>query len=171
LHAIGVTADSPIVPIRDSQRLVSIVDEMASVYEREESPLLIMEAAGIAWKLLARIGTDRSIEFADPIERAKDYLAQHLDHGISVSALATHVGLSRSQLLEGFRIATGGGVLAFHVQLRMARARMLLEETDQSIANVARRVGYSDPYYFSRHFRRTQGMSPTRFRENLRPSI
>jgi AraC-like DNA-binding protein len=46
----------------------------------------------------------------------------------------------------------------------MAEARTLLEETDLPVAEVARRVGVSDPGYFSRLFSRIHGISPRKWR-------
>ena len=55
-------------------------------------------------------------------------------------------------------------MLAHHISQRMSRARQLLDSTTLGIAEVAREVGYDDPLYFSRQFRRTHGMSPRDYR-------
>ena len=46
----------------------------------------------------------------------------------------------------------------------MERACYLLDTYDQPVAEIARGLGYEDPYYFSRLFRKVMGMSPTRYR-------
>jgi AraC family transcriptional regulator, arabinose operon regulatory protein len=46
----------------------------------------------------------------------------------------------------------------------MARARALLDTTTSTVTEIASAVGYSDPLYFSRHFRRVHGMSPSAYR-------
>jgi AraC-like DNA-binding protein len=53
----------------------------------------------------------------------------------------------------------------------MARARELLLTTDESVASIAAAVGYSDPFYFTRQFRRVNGASPTSFREAWHPRL
>ena len=50
-------------------------------------------------------------------------------------------------------------------RLRIARACELLITTTMSVADIARAVGYPDPFYFSRQFRRVRDCSPTQFRE------
>jgi len=50
----------------------------------------------------------------------------------------------------------------------MARARQLLDVTDATIAEIAHEVGYADAFYFSRHFRRHHGMSPSEYRDRDR---
>jgi AraC-like DNA-binding protein len=92
------------------------------------------------------------------------YLEERVDGAIRVSDLARLVGVSTSHLGALFRDATGGGVLAYHTALKMARARRLLDTTDLHVAEVAREVGYPDPFYFSRQFRRVHGVSPSDYR-------
>jgi AraC-like DNA-binding protein len=128
-------------------------------------------AAGAAWKLLAQTGADRVLPApGDPLQRAMTYLAERLDGSVKVGELAGFVGVSPSHLTALFRRATGGGVLAHQQALRMARARQLLDGTDARINEIAREVGYDDPFYFSRHFRRHHGVTPTQYRERDAPA-
>jgi AraC-like DNA-binding protein len=92
------------------------------------------------------------------------YLAERLDGNVRVPDLARVVGLSPSHLTALFRRATGGGVLAHHTSLRMARARQLLDRSPLSIREIAQLIGYEDPLYFSRQFRRVHGISPSEYR-------
>ena len=94
------------------------------------------------------------------------YLESRIDGTIQVGELAAIVGMSPSHLSALFREATGGGPASFHTSLKMARARVLLDTTAASIAEVATAVGYADPLYFSRHFRRVHGISPSRYRSH-----
>jgi AraC-like DNA-binding protein len=166
LRSAGATAANPVIRLGDVPRFVSIIDEIATIYEHSSSPAQILEAAGTAWKLMTRLSADRSTwRQSDPLERAIGYLTEHVAQHVRIPDLADRVGLSQSRLNELFRAATGRGVLAYQIELRMAKARRLLEETDASVSEVAREVGYTDPYYFSRHFSRANGASPSRFRE------
>ena len=75
------------------------------------------------------------------------------------------VGLSPSQLNALFRRHLGASPLEYQTQLRMVRARELLDSSPLSIAALARLAGYDDPLYFSRQFSRVHGMSPRAYRE------
>lgn len=166
LKAAAGTPGGPVIHVRDTPRLVSIIDEIATIYERESSPATILEATGAAWKLVTRIGVDQTRwERSDPLANAMDHLATHVEDWVPVPDLAALVGVSQARLNSMFQVATGKGVLAYQIEQRMTKARRLLEETDASVSDVARQVGYTDPYYFSRHFRRANGTSPTRFRQ------
>lgn len=166
VQTMEVTPDRPIVPIRNVERAVALLDEILTVLERDQSPPRLVAAAGAAWKLLAQTSADRVLPApGDPLQRAMTYLSERLDGTIKVADLAQLVGISPSHLTALFRRATGGGVLAHQQALRMARARQLLDGTDAKINEIAREVGYDDPFYFSRHFRRHHGMTPTQYRD------
>jgi len=167
---MGVTDARPLVPIRGIERAVALLDEILSGLERDQSPARLVAAAGAAWKLLTQISVDRVIPApGDPLQRAMAYLAERLDGSVRVPELARLVGVSPSHLTTLFRSATGGGVLAHHTALRMARARQLLDGSDATIAEIAAEVGYDDPFYFSRHFRKHHGMSPSEYRARDEP--
>ncbi len=162
---MGVSESRPLVPVRGIERAVALLDEILSGLERDQSPARLVAAAGAAWKLLTQISVDRVIPApGDPLQRAMAYLAERLDGSVRVPELARLVGVSPSHLTTLFRAATGGGVLAHHTALRMARARQLLDGSDATVAEIAAEVGYDDPFYFSRHFRRHHGMSPSDYR-------
>jgi AraC family transcriptional regulator, arabinose operon regulatory protein len=170
VETLEVTPSRPIVPIRRIERAVALLDEIISGLERDQSPPRLNGTAGAAWKLLTQIGVDRVMpEQGDPLERAMAYLEDRLAGRITVSELAKLVGVSRSHLTAMFHRATGGGVLAYHSALRMARARQLLDGTEASITEIADEIGFGDPLYFSRQFRRFHGVSPTQFRHRDLP--
>ena len=62
------------------------------------------------------------------------------------------------------RRRTGRTVQEWIIERRMAEARSLLSDTELPVGEIARRVGMSDPGYFSRLFRRTHGTSPREWR-------
>nr|WP_062339194.1 AraC family transcriptional regulator [Herbidospora sakaeratensis] len=169
LEEIGAGPSRPVVSIRRLDRAVALLDEIVTIMERDHSPAALTGAAGAAWKLLTQIVLDRVMPVpGDPLQRAMAYLAERLDTTVRVAELAALVGVSPSHLSALFRRATGGGVLAHHTTLRMAQARNLLDTTDATVADIAREVGYTDPFYFSRHFRRLHETSPTEYRNRAK---
>jgi AraC family transcriptional regulator, arabinose operon regulatory protein len=165
--ATEATVERPVISVRSVDRLVALLDEMVSGLERDQSPARLLRTAGAAWKLMTVLATDRvTPEVGDPLHRAMAFLADRLDSTIPVPELAGLVGVSASHLSALFHRATGGGVLAHHTALRMARARHLLDTTELSVQQIASEIGYQDPFYFSRHFRKMHGVSPSAYREN-----
>jgi len=163
--AVGADAARPLVSLRAVDRITVLLDEIVTGLERDQSPARLLSVSGIAWRLMTQLAVDRKLpEQGEPLERAMRYLEERIDGGIRVSDLARLVGVSTSHLGALFRDATGGGVLAYHTGLKMARARKLLDTSDLHVAEVGREVGYADPFYFSRQFSRVHGMSPTDYR-------
>ncbi|MCI2957662.1 helix-turn-helix domain-containing protein [Agromyces atrinae] len=161
----GVDALHPVISLRGVDRVVASMDEIVTALERDQSPARLLAVSGMAWRLLTQLAVDRRLpEQGEPLERAMNYLAERIDGQITVPELAALVGISPSHLSALFRHATGGGVTAHHTALRMARARSLLDTTEQPIAEVGRAVGYADQFYFSRQFRQAHGVSPTTYR-------
>lgn len=87
-------------------------------------------------------------------------------HGerLSLRDVAHEVGMTPGHLTTVVRRRTGRTVQEWIIERRMAEARNLLTDNDITIQEAARRVGISDPGYFSRLFRRTHGMSPRDWR-------
>lgn len=151
--------------LRAVDRVLALFDELIALLERRHSPAQLLAASGVAWNLLARMSADTLLPAeGSPLERAMRYLESRIDGSVRVTELASIVAVSPSHLTALFRESTGGGPAAFHTSLKMGRARSLLDTTSIPIAEVASAVGYSDPLYFSRHFRRMHGVSPSAYR-------
>ncbi|WP_432519824.1 AraC family transcriptional regulator [Kineococcus sp. SYSU DK006] len=83
----------------------------------------------------------------------------------TVAALAERVGVSRATLAKRFADLVGEPPLTYLTRWRMALAAdLLLDQPDATLAEVARTVGYSDPFGFSTAFKRVRGSSPSDFR-------
>lgn len=100
------------------------------------------------------------------VRRATDYLSAHLAQPLRLETLAARCNLSVSRLAHLFKEQTGSTPQQFLESRRMQHACHLLRLTGLSVAQVAREVGYDDPFYFSNRFRRGVGQSPSRFRQS-----
>jgi AraC family transcriptional regulator, arabinose operon regulatory protein len=164
-EAAEASVARPLISLRAVDRVTVLLDEIVTSLERDQSPARLLATAGVAWRLMTQLAVDRRLpERGEPLERAMRYLEERVEGGIRVSDLARLVGVSPSHLGALFRDATGGGVLAYHTALKMARARTLLDTTGLHVSEIGREVGYDDPFYFSRQFSRVHGMSPSDYR-------
>ncbi|RCK71486.1 helix-turn-helix domain-containing protein [Desertihabitans brevis] len=100
--------------------------------------------------------------------RVLEHIDAHLAEDLDVQDLARVAHLSASRLSHLFSAQVGSPPLRHLDAQRMELAAELLELTSQPVAEVARRVGYGDPLYFSTRFRRRHGVSPTRYRRERR---
>lgn len=96
------------------------------------------------------------------------YMYRHLDENLSLGALSEEFELSKSYLNLIFQKATGHTPMDFFQELKMKEACKFLRSTELYIYQVGQRLGYQDPYYFSRIFRKVVGVSPTEYQEKGR---
>jgi len=88
---------------------------------------------------------------------------------ISLRDVARSASLTPGHLTTVVRRKTGRTVQEWITERRMAEARRMLVQTDVPVEEVGRRVGYANPGYFARHFRRAHGTSPPGWRRAGRP--
>ncbi|MFW5698974.1 MAG: helix-turn-helix transcriptional regulator [Planctomycetota bacterium] len=98
------------------------------------------------------------------VRTAIEVMDRQLDTGINVSEVARHLGVSREHLSRAFRTQMDQTPYNYLQRRRMIEACRLLKDTELGAAQVARRLGYADPGHFARTFKRTMGLTPTRFR-------
>lgn len=91
------------------------------------------------------------------------YIASHLDQDLTRRALANLCHLSVSELSRAFRREQGTTFECFVLEHRIAQARELLAEGNATVGQVAYAVGFHDPTYFSRAFRKLVGMTASEY--------
>lgn len=96
--------------------------------------------------------------------RAAELLRAEPERHWSVTDLADEVHLSKSQVGRVFVEAFGKSPIAYLTMLRTERMAGLLRTTDTPIAVIAHEVGWGDPDFAARQFRRSVGMTPSRYR-------
>jgi two-component system response regulator YesN len=84
---------------------------------------------------------------------------------ISMGEIARSANLSLSRLSHLFKIEVGTSPAKYLKQIRMEKAKHLLETSFLSIKEIMFAVGFNDSSYFTRSFKRFYGMSPTAYRE------
>ena len=93
----------------------------------------------------------------------EEYILNHFsDPSLNVARLAERTGWSIKHFIACFKDVTGQTPVAYLRRVRVNHALDLLAQDDLSVQDVAGMVGYRDPAYFSRIFRRTVGVAPSR---------
>jgi AraC family transcriptional regulator of arabinose operon len=110
--------------------------------------------------------TSRPLLKRDPrIEQAVEFATQHLAEPVGLNELAAAVNLSPSRFGHIFQLEMGISPCAFLERQRLARALQMLEVSNMSVQEIAEKVGFENPFYFSNRFRRRFNMSPSEYRK------
>ena len=101
------------------------------------------------------------------IRRAVELMHARLDDNLSLKEIAADSYLSPFHFSRLFKKLTGATPHAYLAGQRVARARLLLAETDLSVTQISSRVGYASPSHFTKAFRQATGLTPRAFRAAL----
>lgn len=104
----------------------------------------------------------------DELYRVQHYIHEHLAEPMTLESLADRAYMSPSHFTRQFKQVFDLTPIQYLIQQRIGRASLLLEETAMPIKQICRAVGYDDPYYFSRLFKKITGQNPTDYRRACR---
>jgi len=97
--------------------------------------------------------------------QAKTYIESHYDQSISLEDVANQIQLSPYYFSKLFKEHIGMTYIDYLTKVRIERAKVLMRSTSKSQKEICFEVGYRDPNYFSRVFKRWTNMSPTGYRQ------
>ncbi len=104
--------------------------------------------------------------YGEVVDEVIRYISEHFaQEDLSLNLLASHVNVSPNHLSMIFSQQTGQTFIKYLTDLRMNKAKELLKCSNKRSSEIALEVGYKDPHYFSYIFKKTQGVTPTQFKE------
>ena len=98
------------------------------------------------------------------VRKCQEWVAAHYDHQSPVNAMIGISGLPQRSFKRRFKAATGYAPIDYVQSLRVEEAKQMLETTGEPTDAIAHVVGYEDPTFFRRLFKRRTGTTPARYR-------
>lgn len=98
------------------------------------------------------------------INEILDFIHEHYNENISTSQLAKKYFLSEGYICHMFKKASGKTITGYLNDFRIEKASVLLKNTDESISEIAARVGFDDVNYFDRLFKKRMNINPKKYR-------
>ena len=104
------------------------------------------------------------------VYQLKQYIHAHLDADVSIKTLCSHFYISRSKLYKISKDSFDMGISDYIKSQRINKAKKLIENTDNTISQIAAQVGINDTNYFIRTFKNLQKVTPLKYRNDIRKS-
>jgi AraC-like DNA-binding protein len=121
----------------------------------------------ILYRLQRRVSVpDQTAQF--DASHLQTYIHHHLTESLTLNRLAREVNLSVPHFVRLFKRQFKVSPIYYVIQKRIAHACSLLTETALPLKQISQAVGYDDPFYFSRMFKKMMGVNPTEYRRRQR---
>ena len=98
---------------------------------------------------------------------ARRYFQEHYNEDINIEEYALSRNMSVSYFLKKFKEVTTKSPMQYILGIRISNAVSLLESTDYNVTEISTIIGYDNPLYFSRIFKKQKGLSPSDYRKQL----
>lgn len=139
---------------------------------RDDYPeMLEMNLRQIFIKLHRQLTSASKVEnsiLAEEMDKAMLYFNKHYSDDISIEDFAASMHMSTSWFIRNFKQYTGQTPMQYILSIRIVNAENLLENTDYNLSEISRIIGYENPLYFSRIFKKQKGLSPSEYRKSMK---
>ena len=163
-----------IIPtLRLEERRLLLFDNLINVMEDGYSATNLEYANVSLWQLLNSFlyesffsdGGKKNIE-RNPVENAIEYMKNHLENALKINDIAAHFHYSPSHFFSIFKGHTGYSPINYFNHLKIQKACQYLSFTAMSVKEISFALGFNDPLYFSRLFKKLMSTSPLKYRKD-----
>jgi AraC-like DNA-binding protein len=171
LQQSGIHTSEPVLSHLHPERVHRLFGDLLD-YETKNNPVDELFYTGNLNAILFEICGERArmiptdnLNGDTYVTQAHSFLKQHYDKEIHIGDVARYVGLERSYFTKMFKLKTGVSPYQYLMDLRFAKAKQLLLETDLLVEHIAPLIGLKDTFHFSGFFKKKAGCSPMYFRK------
>lgn len=104
----------------------------------------------------------------EEIDKATVYFNEHYNENICIDEYAENNHVSVSWFIRNFKHCTGVTPMQYILSKRIYNAEILLQDPTYNITEISEIVGYDNPLYFSRIFKKAKGLSPSEYRKSIK---
>ena len=172
LDSLGVSESKPLLYVPDTRLMRDAFEDVYAClnYHYSDAGLLAMTSE------LMRLFSKTKLHQGSPQPQRQsaesrslatvEFMQRHLDLPLTLQELAAHSGQSVPYYSKLFKERTNQSPMATFIQLKIRKACELLDQTELSVQEIAAELGYADPYCCSRIVKKTQGSSPSSYRQS-----
>lgn len=144
-----------------------IFSRLANGYEKGNM-IILSQMAAYLLSLLFHSWDNNSRSPQKPgefVERSINFMNANLEKLLSLKQMADNINYSIPHFSARFKEETGYSPVRYHLLLKIQHSCFLLDTSQLGIAEISRKIGYEDPYYFSRLFKKIMKLSPRSYRK------
>lgn len=101
---------------------------------------------------------------AKPVKEVMNVLQEGIYQSLSIDDICAKTAYGRAYLFRVFKATTGKTIMEYYLSLKIKKAKQLLRENDLSVKEIAERLAFNEPNYFTKTFKRLTGLTPTAYK-------
>ena len=163
----------PIYHVGFSSEIVHLYDEAfakakeEAAYSQQTLAGIVNHLVGLMYSLERNIVLNKDYNYSDIMNRARLRIRESLESDLTIQKIAEELGIGYSNFRKLFKEYTGIAPAMYQQELRLQRAKEMLSTTNLSIKEIAYRLNFDSPDYFSAKFKIKTGRRPSEFREGM----
>ncbi len=171
LRSYGISDDMRVINTGTSLEYTRIFKQMIQELQRcqinyEELLVLLLKQIFISiQRQMVKEYQSKNVFWDREMENAMQYFNDNYNTEINVKEYASSRGMSVSWFIRNFKQYTNTTPMQYIVSIRVSNAQILLETSNYNITEIGNIVGYDNPLYFSRIFKKQKGTSPSEYRK------
>ncbi|MBP1988503.1 AraC family transcriptional regulator [Paenibacillus eucommiae] len=119
----------------------------------------------------ALLSTTKENQNAQLSKQIIAYLEQNLSNKMTLDSLCAQFGISRTQMNILFKRTVGIGIITYVNRSKIEHAKKYIREEIYNLTEISNLLGYSSVHYFSRHFKKMVGMTPSEYTRTIKARI
>jgi AraC-like DNA-binding protein len=165
------SSDFPVVSPGINETLLTLIRKIldhvrsGTIGYHQVIPGIMLQILGLVHALSTNKGLNYD-EDRQAVEKAKFFLRENLENSPDMPMLLKELPMSYSKFRKLFKEVTGESPNQYHLNLRLDKAKELLNTTNLNVTEVAYNLGFESVFYFSKLFKKKNGVSPKSYREH-----
>jgi len=169
VHHISTQALSARIPVGHSSVLLGNFRAILAARKTGYNSTAMIQVANQLRQLLSSIPIEadnfsRQHHHNFNLDNLQAYMWENISRHLDLDALAARANLSKYHFCSKYKAITGYSPIKHFIHMKMEHACALLDTSDLSVGMIAAELGYDDPLYFTRTFKKTLGLSPRDYR-------
>lgn len=143
------------------------MEKMLSSFRTLDGMYRLDEICQYIWEIIIECINGSSVQDTNSTNKillATQYIQKHYNENLSINTLAERYNMSPNYFSSVFKKELNQSTVNYITEIRVKKAMEYLEKSDQSVVEIAQKVGYEDSQYFFRVFKKATGITPLQYR-------